>query len=173
MSLFPPSLISPDVSTSLPPPYTIRPLEREDYTRGFLDCLSDLTWVGGYSEKEFYERYDWLATSGKDWYYNVVIDDGQRIVGTATMIVERKFIHNRGIIGHIEEVVVSKDQQGKRLGIKLIQAIDSIAVNLGCYKTILDTAERNAGFYAKCGYERAGVEMSHYYEPFTEQYKRG
>lgn len=79
----------------MPSPYTIRPLERADYSRGFLECLSDLTWVGDYSEQEFYDRYDWLATCGKDWYYTVVIDDGQRIVGTATMIAERKLYVSR------------------------------------------------------------------------------
>lgn len=189
-ALFSASLISSEVAASLPEPYTIRPLERGDYARGFLDCLEDLTWVGDYTDEQFYERYDWLATSGKDWYYNVVIDDGNRIVGTATMIVERKLyassgvlfpisnvsnpsIHNRGIIGHIEEVVVSKDQQANGLGLKLIQALDSIAMNVGCYKSILDCAERNEGFYSKSGYERAGVEMAHYYEPFTTQYRRG
>lgn len=82
-------------------------------------------------------------------------------------------IHNRGIIGHIEEVVVSKDLQGTGLGIKLIRAVDSIAVSVGCYRTTLGCSERNVGFYAKCGYEKAGTEMSHYYEPFTEPYKRG
>lgn len=89
--LFSPSLLSPSVTSSLPgPSYTLRPLERSDYARGFLQCLADLTWVGDYTEAEFYERYDWLATRGKDWYYTVVIDDGSRIVATATMVVERK-----------------------------------------------------------------------------------
>ncbi|KAH8691182.1 acyl-CoA N-acyltransferase [Talaromyces proteolyticus] len=171
--LFPPSLISPEIAASLPAGYTIRPLEHSDHARGFLQCLADLTWIGDYSEEEFYERYDWLATKGKDWYYNVVIDDGSRIVATATLIVERKFIHNRGLVGHIEEVVVSNDQQGKGLGLILIRALDSIAVNVGCYKSILDCADQNSGFYTKCGYENAGLEMAHYYEPFKTQYERG
>ncbi|KKK20513.1 hypothetical protein ARAM_001121 [Aspergillus rambellii] len=177
--LFPPSLISSEVMASLPSGYTLRPLQRDDYTRGFLDCLSDLTWVGEYSEEDFYERYDWLATSGKDWYYSVVIDDGKQIVATATMIVERKLltllvsIHNRGMIGHIEEVVVAKDHQARGFGLKVIQALDSVAIGLGCYKTILDCGEHNVEFYKKCGYHPAGTEMSHYYEPFTTGYKRG
>lgn len=31
-------------------------------------------------------------------------------------------------------------------------------------QTILDCSETNEGFYVKCGYKRAGLEMSHYYE---------
>jgi glucosamine-phosphate N-acetyltransferase len=52
--------------------------------------LKDLTWIGDVDESAFNERYDWLSTKGKDWYYCIVIDDGEKIVATATMITERK-----------------------------------------------------------------------------------
>lgn len=32
-------------------------------------------------------------------------------------------------------------------------------------QTILDCSEANEGFYVKCGFRRAGLEMAHYYEP--------
>lgn len=31
-------------------------------------------------------------------------------------------------------------------------------------QTILDCSEANEGFYVKCGFKRAGLEMAHYYE---------
>ena len=31
-------------------------------------------------------------------------------------------------------------------------------------KTILDCSETNEGFYVKCGFKRAGLEMAHYYD---------
>jgi len=31
-------------------------------------------------------------------------------------------------------------------------------------QSILDCSEANEGFYVKCGFKRAGLEMSHYYE---------
>lgn len=82
-------------------------------------------------------------------------------------------IHNRGIIGHIEEVSIVKDQQGKKLGQKLLAALDSVAVSLGCYKTILDCSPENEPFYVKCKYENSGTEMSRYYEEPKESYYRG
>jgi hypothetical protein len=88
--LFLASLIPSSASTSLPQNYTLRPLQRSDFSRGFLTCLTDLTWIGEISQSAFEERYDWMATKGKEWYYCIVIDDGERIVATATMIVERK-----------------------------------------------------------------------------------
>lgn len=73
-------------------------------------------------------------------------------------------IHNLGLVGHIEDIAVAKDQQGKKLGLRIIQALDFVAENVGCYKTILDCSEANEGFYVKCGFKRAGLEMAHYYE---------
>jgi glucosamine-phosphate N-acetyltransferase len=152
-----------------------------------------LTTVGDISEESFSQRYDWLVTQGKGGYYMLVIEDGAgRVVGTGALIVERKLyvhsfprcsleaiqsmpwdqntdlytssIHNLGLVGHIEDIAVAKDQQGKKLGIKLIKALDYIAEKVGCYKTILDCSEINEGFYIKCGFKKAGLEMAHYYE---------
>ena len=43
-------------------------------------------------------------------------------------------IHNLGLVGHIEDIVVNKDQQGKKLGLRIIEALDYIAEKIGCYK---------------------------------------
>ncbi|TVY80998.1 Glucosamine 6-phosphate N-acetyltransferase [Lachnellula suecica] len=162
--LFTSDLVSPTIAASLPESYTLRSLRKSDYARGFLDCLRVLTTVGDVTQEQWEERYDWMNTQGKGGYYLLVVDDGNRIVGTGALIVERKFIHNLGIVGHIEDIAVAKDQQGKKLGLKIIQALDFIAEKTGCYKSILDCSEANEGFYVKCGFKRAGLEMAHYYE---------
>ncbi|EFJ49388.1 hypothetical protein VOLCADRAFT_47170, partial [Volvox carteri f. nagariensis] len=82
-----------------------------------------------------------------------------RVIATAAMIVEIKFIHNCGKVGHIEDVVVDPAYRGKKLGLKLISALVDTAREAGCYKTILDCSEDNAPFYEKCGLTRKGVQM--------------
>lgn len=67
-------------------------------------------------------------------YYLLVILDGQKIVGTGALVVERKFIHGLGLVGHIEDIAVARDQQGKKLGLRIIQALDFVAERVGCYK---------------------------------------
>ncbi|KAA6413941.1 MAG: glucosamine-phosphate N-acetyltransferase [Lasallia pustulata] len=162
--LFPPNLISPAVTAALPPSYTIRPLQRSDYHAGFLDVLRVLTTVGQVTEKAWNERYDWMSGRGDEYFLLCVCDGEGRVVGTGGLVVERKFIHNLGLVGHIEDIAVLKNQQGKKLGLRIIQALDYVAEKIGCYKTILDCSEANEGFYVKCGYKRAGLEMAHYYE---------
>ncbi|KAJ6015248.1 Glucosamine 6-phosphate N-acetyltransferase [Penicillium herquei] len=161
--LFPASLISPDVITLLPTDYTIRPLRRSDYQRGYLDVLRVLTTVGEISEEQWNKRYEWISSRNDEYYMLVVCDGADRIVGTGSLIVERKFIHELGMVGHIEDIAVESGQQGKKLGLRIIQALDFVAAQVGCYKSILDCSEANEGFYVKCGFKRAGLEMAHYY----------
>lgn len=84
------SLISDKVKGSLPEGYTVRSLERTDLAKGFLDCLRVLTYVGDLTDEEFYERYDEMNTQGKGTYYLTVIEYEGRIVGTGSLIVEKK-----------------------------------------------------------------------------------
>jgi glucosamine-phosphate N-acetyltransferase len=213
--LFSPSLISPSILSLLPENYTIRPLRRADYHNGYLDVLRVLTSVGDVSYAEWSARYDWMARRNDEYFLLVVCDGENRIVGTGALIVERKFIHSLGLVGHIEDIAVQKDQQGLKLGLRIIQSLDYVAAQVGCYKvyiffsvspcrfipliasascevflfsadmehtdadnacffssfltgyhtqSILDCSEVNEGFYLKCGFRRAGLEMAHYYD---------
>lgn len=182
--LFSQDLVSAEVSAQLPEGYRFRALRRSDYASGFLECLRVLTTVGEISETDFQKQYD--SMDAQEGYYIMVIEDTTRpdvpVVATGALIVERKLyiwshslssvtkklintysIHSLGRVGHIEDIAVSKDQQGKKLGLRLIQALDYVAENVGCYKTILDCSEVNEGFYIKCGFRRAGLEMAHYH----------
>ncbi|RMZ74337.1 glucosamine 6-phosphate N-acetyltransferase [Pyrenophora seminiperda CCB06] len=161
--LFSTDLISPEVLKALPEGYGCRPLERKDYANGFLDVLRVLTTVGDITEEQWNKRYDWMSARNDEYFLLCITDSSNAIVGTGALIVERKFIHQLGLVGHIEDIAVAKDQQGKKLGLRIIQALDFVAEKVGCYKTILDCSEANEGFYVKCGFKRAGLEMAHYY----------
>ncbi|KAK3311512.1 acyl-CoA N-acyltransferase [Chaetomium strumarium] len=165
--LFSDELLSPEVQAALPQGYKLRALRRSDFDAGYLDCLRVLTTVGDITKEQFEDRYDWMAKQDNSYYVLVIEDTNAsppRIVGTGALLRERKFIHNLGSVGHIEDIAVAKDQQGKKLGLRIIHALDYIAKQLGCYKTILDCSDHNEGFYVKCGFRRAGLEMAHYHE---------
>ncbi|KAF2202109.1 glucosamine 6-phosphate N-acetyltransferas-like protein [Delitschia confertaspora ATCC 74209] len=161
--LFSPTLISPEVLAQLPEGYSCRPLQRNDYYNSFLDVLRVLTTVGDISEQQWNERYEWMSHRNDEYFLLCITNETGKIVGTGALVVERKFIHNLGLVGHIEDIAVAKDQQGKKLGLRMIQALDYVAEKVGCYKSILDCSEANEGFYVKCGFRRAGLEMAHYY----------
>ncbi|KAF8250439.1 acyl-CoA N-acyltransferase [Wilcoxina mikolae CBS 423.85] len=164
MPLFPSSLLPPAPSLELPEGYTIRPLERTDYAAGFLDVLRVLTKVGEISETAWTERYDWMSQRSEEYFVICVVNGSGTIVGVGSLVVERKFLRNLAKCGHIEDIAVLSSEQGKKLGLRIIQTLDHIAQQVGCYKAILDCSEKNQPFYEKCGYTLAGIQMARYYD---------
>ncbi len=113
-------------------------------------------------------------------YYIVVVvsRETDQIVASGGVFVERKYLRGLGRVGHIEDIAVAREMQGKKLGLRMIQALTQISEDVGCYKTILNCSENNIGtfyssvpgkavlltfifsaFYEKCGYEKREVEM--------------
>ena len=88
--LFSPSLIDDSVQKSLKEGYTIRPLHRNDDSKGFFENLKSLTWVGEPSHEQFLEHFDWMNTQGEDWFFIVVIEHQERIVGNGKLMIEPK-----------------------------------------------------------------------------------
>ena len=48
-----------------------------------------------------------------------------------------------------------------------MNALNSVADNAGCNKTILNCSEEKQGFYKKCGYDGSGLEMVNYVRDTT------
>ncbi|KAG0324765.1 Glucosamine-phosphate N-acetyltransferase-like protein [Podila humilis] len=180
--LFDPALIPAELQDRLPAGYVIRPLSRTDnqlrQNTSFLKTLEVLTTVGTISDTDFQKRFTYIQAHS-DQYFTIVIEDMNgavgspaegslvtpghgKIVAAGTVLVERKFIHELGMVGHIEDIAVSADQQGKKLGLRIIETLKAIGAQVGCYKVILDCSEKNVPFYEKCGFERKGVEMGWY-----------
>lgn len=88
-SLFASSLISPQVISALPEGYTIRPLQRSDFSAGFLDVLRVLTTVGDVSQESFEQRFGEMK-KGSGYHILVILDGEGKIVGTGALVVERK-----------------------------------------------------------------------------------
>ncbi|CAZ80582.1 unnamed protein product [Tuber melanosporum] len=161
--LFSKDLISPSVTSELPKGYNLRPLQKSDHAE-FLSVLTVLTKVGDISLETWSARYDWMAARNDEYFIVVIENELGKVVAVGSLIIEKKFIRNCAAVGHIEDIAVAADQQGKKLGLRIIQALDAIAQQVGCYKSILDCSEKNQGFYEKCGFKLAGVQMAHYYE---------
>lgn len=82
-----------------------------------------------------------------------------RTVGTASLLVEPKFIHQGGLVGHLEDVAVRTDFQKQGIGAALVQHITEEARRLGCYKLILNCSEANVAFYVRLGFRRHDFGM--------------
>jgi len=131
----------------------VRPLQSDDFHRGYLALLKQLTSVGDVTQAQFKERF-LLMKSCQGTYYNTVILDQEtdRIIGAASLIVERKFIHHCANRGIIEEVIVSDDYRGKSLGRLIVQTLVELGKALNCYKITLNCTDQMISFYERLGF---------------------
>lgn len=130
----------------------VRPLQPEDYDKGYLELLSQLTSVGNVSYNDFICQFHNMLASGG--YYVTVIEDlrNNKIIGAATLVTEYKFIHNCALRARLEDVVVNNTYRGKQLGKLIVLTVSLLAKKLGCYKMSLDCKDPLIPFYKSIGY---------------------
>ena len=135
----------------------IRKLRIEDLQNGFLSTLDSLRKTSDIDKnkaEEIFKKID----SNSDYLIAIAEIDG-KVVGSTTLLIEQKFIHNGGLVGHIEDVVVDKNFQGQKIGEKIMKYLLEIAKKQGCYKTILDCTEEVKPFYEKLGFKQVANEL--------------
>ena len=128
----------------------IRELQKKDLYNGFLDTLDSLRKTSNL-QKPLAEKIFEKINQNSDHIVVVAIIE-EKVVGAATLLIEPKFIHKGGIVGHIEDVVVNKNYQGQGIGEKIIKHLLEIAKTRKCYKTILDCVDEVKPFYEKLGF---------------------
>ena len=135
----------------------IRNIVELDIENGFLESLDSLR-----------EASDLDRKIGKDILKKIIANPDHiihvaeingKIVGSTTLLIEQKFIHNGGRVGHIEDVVVSKEYEGRGIGIKLVRSLLEKAKGMNCYKTILDCQDELIPFYERIGFKQESYLM--------------
>lgn len=135
----------------------VRELKKEDLWNGFLTSLDSLRQASDIDKEKAEEIFERI-NSNSDHIIAVAELDG-KIVGSTTLLIEQKFIHNGGLVGHIEDVVVDKNFQGQKIGEKIMKYLLEIAKNRGCYKTVLDCTDDVKPFYEKLGFKSVANEL--------------
>jgi glucosamine-phosphate N-acetyltransferase len=126
-----------------------------DLKKGFLEALASLA-EADMTYEEALKVFQARLRAGNRTYVAKIND---LVVGTATLLVERKFIHHGGLVGHIEDVSVHKDFQRRGIGTAIVRHITEEARKMGCYKVILNCFESLAPFYKRIGYRNHDVGL--------------
>ena len=130
----------------------IRELQEDDLFNGFLESLDTLKKASDLGKEKANEILKKIKSNPSHVIFVAIVDG--KVVGSTTMLIEPKFIHNGGKVAHIEDVVVTKEYQGKGIGEKLIRSLLDYAKKNDCYKTILDSSDDVKPFYEKIGFKK-------------------
>lgn len=140
--------------------FEIRELKELDFENGFFETLSNLTQIGLIvQDMERASKILMKITENKQSRIFVAVSNDGQILGSITLFVEQKFIHDGGKVGHIEDVVSRKEYTGKGVGSALVQKCLNVAREEKCYKVILDCSLENTAFYERAGFREHGVCM--------------
>jgi glucosamine-phosphate N-acetyltransferase len=126
----------------------IRELNAADMENGFLETLAVLSPVN-LTPEQARPLVEERCRAGVQTFVALA---GERVVGTASLVAERKFIHAGGRVGHVEDVAVHHDFQRRGVGTRLVVHAVKLAQAMGCYKVILDCFGPIAPFYARLGF---------------------
>ena len=135
----------------------IRELQKKDLQNGFLTTLDSLKQTSNIDKNKAEEVFKKINSNPN--HIIVIAELDGKIVGTATMLIEPKFIHDGGLVGHIEDVVVGRKFQGQKIGNEIVKNLLEFAKNRGCYKTILNCTDDVKEFYEKIGFKHTANEL--------------
>jgi len=129
----------------------IREIGEDDLEKGFLETLDFLRNASDLDKNKAKEILKKIKQNPNHIIHVAV--DNSKIIGSITLFIEQKFVHDGGLAGHIEDVVVRKDYEGKGIGLKLVRSMLERAKEKNCYKTILDCNDNVKQFYEKIGFK--------------------
>ena len=135
----------------------IRELQKKDLQNGFLTTLDSLKQTSNMDKNRAEEVFETINSNPN--HIIVIAELDGKVVGTTTLLIEPKFIHDGGLVGHIEDVVVGKKFQGQKIGNEIVKFLLEVAKNRGCYKTILNCTDDVKEFYEKNGFKHTANEL--------------
>ena len=135
----------------------IRKIIESDLENGFLESLDNLREASNLEHNSAKSILEGILEN-ENHIVHVAELDG-KIVGSTTLLIEQKFIHEGGFVGHIEDVVVKKECEGQGIGMKLVLSLLDVANERKCYKTILNCEDTLIPFYEKIGFKQKSNEM--------------
>jgi len=135
----------------------IRKIIESDLENGFLESLDNLRQTSSLEQNSVRNILKKILENENHIIH--VAELNGKIVGSTTLLIEQKFIHEGGFVGHIEDVVVNKEFEGQGIGMKLVLSLLDVAKEKKCYKTILNCEDKLISFYEKIGFKQKSIEM--------------
>lgn len=139
--------------------FKIKELTKKNITSEFFVTLNNLSKTIKENIKKGRKAFKHIQKN-KNHRILVAIDENNFVIGLTTLLIERKFIHEFGKLGHIEDVVVREGFEGNGIGGALIDKAKKIAKKEDCYRIILNCSDDKIKFYEKLGYKKRENEMA-------------
>ena len=93
--------------------------------------------------------------------YVYMSPNNDKPIASITIMIEQKFIHNSGRVGHIEDLYVAKGHRSVGIGGKMLEFSKEYCRREKCYKMILYCDENLMSYYKTKEFEEYGMTMKY------------
>ena len=100
---------------------TVRKILESDLDAGFLESLDSLRKASDLDKNKAKQILEKISQNPDHTIF--VAQYQGRIVGSTTLLIEQKFIHGGGKVGHIEDVVIAKEHESNGICVVIIKAV--------------------------------------------------
>lgn len=131
--------------------------------KSYINLLKQLTVANYLSNDVFLHKIDLIFKMGLIYISYIDKDTDIIIIGTGTIIIEPKLIHEGMSVGHIEDIVVDNTYRGCGISQRILDELTEYAIDNNCYKIILDCNENIKKVYEKNGFIKKDIQMVKYF----------
>lgn len=136
----------------------------DEFKNQYIDLLNELTKCPDLDKDIFYHKIKEINNNGKIIIAYTIDNNKIKIIGSGTIIIESKIIHQGRSVGHIEDIVVNSNYRGNNISQLILNRLKEVAKLYNCYKVILDCDITLTKVYEKNGFEIKGIQMSQYFD---------
>ena len=136
--------------------YIIRQLTKDDYIE-YIGLINKFRPIGIDITLEKYEEiYNEIFKNSIIF----IIEYNNKLIATAKLIIEQKFIHKLAKYGYIEDVIVDENYRKKNIGKNIIKYIVDYCKTNNFFKITLSCNKSLINFYEKNNFEVYDIHMS-------------
>ena len=136
--------------------YIIRQLTKHDYIE-YIGLINKFRPIGIDITIEKYEEiYNEIFKNSIIF----IIEYNNKLIATAKLIIEQKFIHKLAKYGYIEDVIVDENYRKKNIGKNIIKYIVDYCKNNNFFKITLSCNKHLINFYEKNNFKVYDIHMS-------------
>ena len=130
-----------------------RDLCYKDY-RNYINLIQKYKNID-YNESKFRYTLDKINNNGKI----IICEHNNQIIGTITILIDYKFIHNFSKYAHFEDVFIDPNHQKKGICRNLLNLGITYAKSNKCLKIKLNCVDKLKQLYEKFNFEKNGISM--------------
>jgi len=148
--------------------FIYRKLEKYDY-KDYLTLINDFRSTNlNISQEYFNDIYDKIMpnttnttnTNKTNGNTIIVCEYMGKLIGSITILLEQKFIHNFALYAHIEDVFVSEDFRHMKIGSEMVKEALQYCKTINVFKVLLNCRKELEEFYSLNNFEKRQINMS-------------